>query len=61
MRFFYKTGHAFLVVVAISFVAVKVIVKEEPDFVTKKVKRPKMPPKKLPVPVDVKKRTPKHL
>ncbi len=51
--------HAVLLVVAISFVAVKVIIKEEPDFVAKKVKRPKMPPKKLQVPVDVKKRKPK--
>ncbi len=51
--------HAVLLVVAISFVAVKVIIKPEPDFVAKKVKRPKMPPKKLQVPVDVKKRKPK--
>ena len=51
--------HAILIVVAISFVAVKVIIKPEPDFVATKVKRPKMPPKKLQVPVDVKKRTPK--
>ncbi len=51
--------HAVLIVVAISFVAVKVIIKEEPDFVAKRVSRPKMPPKKLQVPVDVKKRKPK--
>ncbi|MCK4564925.1 MAG: hypothetical protein KAU94_09655 [Verrucomicrobia bacterium] len=51
--------HAVLIVVAISFVAVKVIIKPEPDFVAKRMKRPKMPPKKLQVPVDVKKRKPK--
>jgi hypothetical protein len=48
--------HAVLIVVAISFVAVKVIVKEEPAFEAKRVKRPKMPPKKIQVPVDVKKK-----
>lgn len=51
--------HAVLIVVAISFVAVKVIVKEEPAFEAKRVKRPKMPPKKIQVPVDVKKSKPK--
>ncbi len=51
--------HAVLIVVAVSFVAVKVIVKKEPAFEAKRVKRPKMPPKKIQVPVDVKKRKPK--
>ncbi len=51
--------HAIFIVVALSFVAVKVIIKEEPAFVAKKVKRPKMPPKKIRVPVNVKKRKPK--
>ncbi|MCK4564687.1 MAG: VWA domain-containing protein, partial [Verrucomicrobia bacterium] len=51
--------HAVLIVVAGSFVAVRVIVKEDPTFEAKKVKRPKMPPKKIQVPVDVKKRKPK--
>ncbi len=51
--------HAVLIIVAISFVAVKVIIKEEPAFEAKRVKRPKMPPKKIRVPVNVKKRKPK--
>lgn len=51
--------HAILIVVAISFVAVKVIIKEEHPFEAKRVKRPKMPPRKIQVPVDVKKRKPK--
>jgi len=51
--------HAALIVVAISFVAVKVIVKDETVFETKRVKRPRMPPKKIRVPVNVKKRQPK--
>lgn len=51
--------HAILIVVAISFVAVKVIISEDPTFESKRVKRPKMPPKKVQVPVDVKKRKPK--
>lgn len=51
--------HAVLILVAVSFIAVKVIVREEPEFVVKKVKRPKMPLKKIKVPVDVKKRKPK--
>ena len=40
-------------------VAVSVIPKEEPAFEVKKVKRPKMPLKKIKVPVDTKKRKPK--
>ncbi len=51
--------HAVLIVVAISFVAVKVIIMEDPTFEAKRVKRPRMPPKKIQVPVDVKKRKPK--
>ncbi len=51
--------HAVLIVVAISFVAVKVIIMEDPTFEAKRVQRPKMPPKKIQVPVDVKKRKPK--
>ena len=48
--------HAVLIVVAILFVAVKVTIKEDPTFEAKRVKRPKMPPKKIQVPVEVKKR-----
>ncbi len=51
--------HAVLIVVALSFVAVKVIVKEDQPFEAKRVKRPKMPPKKIQVPMEVKKRKPK--
>lgn len=43
--------HALLIVVAFSFVAVTVITKEEPAFEAKRVKRPRMPPKKIQVPV----------
>jgi hypothetical protein len=48
--------HALLVVVALSFVAVTVIQKEEKVFESKAVKRPKMPIKKLQVPVNIKKK-----
>ena len=51
--------HAVVIVVAILVVVAKVIIPEDPDFQIKKVKRPKMPPKKIQVPVDVKKRKPK--
>ena len=51
--------HAVIIVVAILVVVAKVIIPEDPDFQVKKVKRPKMPPKKIQVPVDVKKRKPK--
>jgi len=51
--------HAVIVVVAILVVVAKVIIPEDPDFQVKKVKRPTMPPKKIQVPVDVKKRKPK--
>ena len=45
--------HAILIVVAIFFVAVTVATKEEQQFEAKPVKRPRMPPKKLQVPVKV--------
>jgi hypothetical protein len=48
--------HAVLLVVALSFVAVTVITKEDSAFETKQVKRPKMPIRKLQVPVNVKKK-----
>ncbi|VGO16971.1 hypothetical protein PDESU_05565 [Pontiella desulfatans] len=48
--------HAVLLVVALSFVAVQVIVKDEQTFEAQKVKRPKMQLKKLTVPVNVKKK-----
>jgi len=51
--------HALLIVVAISFVAVTVITKEDKKFEAKQVTRPKMPIKKLQVPVSVKKKKPK--
>jgi hypothetical protein len=51
--------HAALILVAISFVAVTVIQKEEQKFEGKHVARPKMPIKKLQVPVKVKKKRPK--
>ena len=48
--------HAVLIVVAISFVAVTVITKAEQQFEAKPVKRPRMPPKRLQVPVKVNKK-----
>lgn len=51
--------HGILIAIAVTFVAVSVIPKEEPAFEVKKVKRPKMPLKKIKVPVDTKKRKPK--
>ncbi|VGO13862.1 hypothetical protein PDESU_02419 [Pontiella desulfatans] len=48
--------HAILLVVALSFVAVTVITKEEQKFETKNVNRPRMPMKKLQVPVNIKKK-----
>lgn len=48
--------HALLVVIALSFVAVTVIQKEEKKFEAKPVNRPKMTLKKLQVPVNVKKK-----
>ncbi|VGO16410.1 hypothetical protein PDESU_05001 [Pontiella desulfatans] len=49
--------HALLVVVALSFVAVTVITKEEKAFEAKPVNRPKMQLKKLQVPVNIKKKS----
>ena len=51
--------HAVLVVIALSFVAVTVIQKEEAKFEAKPVNRPKMQLKKLQVPVNVKKKSTK--
>ena len=48
--------HAILAVVALSFVAVTVITKSEQNFESKQVSHPKMPPKKLQVPVKIKKK-----
>jgi hypothetical protein len=48
--------HALLIVVALSFVAVTVIRKEDQKFEAKHVARPKVPLKKLQVPVNIKKR-----
>ncbi len=48
--------HAVLIVIALSFVAVTVITKEDQVFEAKSVKRPKVPLKKLQVPVNIKKK-----
>ncbi|MDF7809076.1 hypothetical protein P4E94_16645 [Pontiellaceae bacterium B12219] len=48
--------HAILIVVAISFVAVTVIKKEEQAFEAKPVTRPRLKVKKLQVPVNIKKK-----
>jgi hypothetical protein len=48
--------HAVLIVVALSFVAVTVIQKDEKKFEAKPVSRPKMQLKKLQVPVNIKKK-----
>ena len=48
--------HAVLIVVALSFVAVTVITKEDNKFEAKQVTRPKMPLRKLQVPVNLKKK-----
>ena len=48
--------HAALIVVALSFVAVTVITKEEKIFESKPVSRPQMQLKKLQVPVNIKKK-----
>ena len=48
--------HAVLIVVALSFVAVTVIQKDDQAFEAKKVIRPKMKLKKLQVPVNMKKK-----
>ena len=47
--------HAVLLVVALSFVAVTVVTKGEKKFESRQVNRPRMPPKKLQVPVKIKK------
>mgnify|MGYP001820944857 CR=1 FL=1 len=51
--------HAVLILVAVSFVAVTVIQKDEQKFEAKEVNRPKQKLKKLQVPVKVKKNKPK--
>jgi len=51
--------HAVLIVVAISFVAVRVVQKADKQFEAPKVNRPRLPPKKLQVPVKMKKKRPK--
>ncbi len=51
--------HAVIIVVAITVVVAKVLIPEDPDFQAKAVKRPKMPPKRIQVPVDVKNKKPK--
>lgn len=48
--------HAVLAVIALSFVAVTVITKDDQNFESKQVVRPRMPPKKLQVPVKIKKK-----
>ncbi|MDZ8117226.1 hypothetical protein [Pontiella agarivorans] len=48
--------HAVLIVIALSFVAVTVIKKEEQNFEAKPVSRPKMNLRKLQVPVNIKKK-----
>jgi hypothetical protein len=50
--------HAVLIVIALSFVAVTVITKEDQVFEAKPVSRPKMQLKKLQVPVNIKKKKP---
>ena len=47
--------HAILLVVALSFVAVTVVTKSDKKFESRQVNRPRMPPKKLQVPVKIKK------
>ncbi|VGO19163.1 hypothetical protein [Pontiella sulfatireligans] len=51
--------HGVLILIALSFVAVTVIQKEDQKFENKTVKRPKKPLKRLQVPVKVKKNKPK--
>ena len=48
--------HLVLILIAGTFVAVTVITKGEQNFESKQVSRPKMPPKKLQVPVKIKKK-----
>jgi hypothetical protein len=51
--------HAVILVAAVSFVAVKVIVKGEQTFESMRVNRPKMKLRKLTVPVNLRKKNPK--
>jgi hypothetical protein len=51
--------HAVLIVVALSYVAVTVIQKDDNQFEAKPVVRPEQPPKKLKVPVKVTRKMPK--
>lgn len=51
--------HVVLILMAVSFVAVTVIQKEDNQFVAKKVRRPTQKLKKLQVPVKIKKNRPK--
>lgn len=48
--------HAGIIMVALTFVAFKVIIKDDPVFVAKKVERPKMKLKKLQVPIKMDRR-----
>jgi hypothetical protein len=48
--------HAVIILIAVTFVAFNVIIKEEKVFEAKEVKRPKMQLKKLQVPVKIEKR-----
>lgn len=48
--------HAVLIVVAVSFVAVRIYVKDEKVFEAKPVSRPRMKLKKLTVPINIKKK-----
>ncbi len=48
--------HAILIAIAVSFVAVQVIIKDDNQFEARKVSRPKMPLKRLQVPVKVQKK-----
>jgi len=47
--------HLILLVIAGTFVAVQVVVKSEQKFESRQINRPRMPPKKLQVPVKIKK------
>jgi hypothetical protein len=49
--------HAVLIVAALSFVAVRIIIKQDQDFEVKEVKRPTMKLRKLQVPVKERKKT----
>jgi hypothetical protein len=48
--------HVVLIAVALSYVAVNVLIKEDPTFEAAPVKRPKMKLKKLTIPVNIKKK-----